>query len=254
MRYFLIIILFTVIAGCTSTSTTKEELTGCDHPSGWCKEIRDIAQESFIYAQMATNAYGEKAQFKLPKEYSLIKMTDNDSIGFAYAIYKNNETNTLIISFRGTEGLRDWWYGNLLASQNESGLDLFDQLKKEHSSDTKFAVVGHSLGGGIALEVSLKRENVEAYVFNTSPRFSADGYNIENKRVSIVEHGEVLKALRAPFKEASQKYTSIGCSSGGPISQHEQAKLASCLTQIAAIGSEFAKASLQDNGIKFIYN
>ena len=73
MKYFLITILFAVIAGCTSTSITKKELTGCDHPSGWCKEIRDTAQESFIYAQMATNAYGEKAQFKLPKKYSLIK-------------------------------------------------------------------------------------------------------------------------------------------------------------------------------------
>lgn len=254
MKYFLITILFAIIAGCSSTSTTKDELTGCDHPSGWCKEIRDTAQESFIYAQMAANAYDAPTQFKLPKEYSLIKMKDNDSIGFAYAIYKNNETNTLIISFRGTEGLKDWWYGNLLASQNESGLNLFDQLKKEYSSDTKFVVVGHSLGGGIALEVSLKRENVDAYVFNTSPRFSADGYNIENKRVSIVEHGEVLKALRAPSREVSQTYTSIGCSSGGPISQHEQAKLASCLTQIAAIGSELAKASLQNNGIKFTYD
>jgi hypothetical protein len=254
MKYFLVSILITFIVGCTSTSITKESLTECDHPSGWCKEIREAAQESFIYAQMAANTYGDPIQFKLPREYSLIDMKGNDSIGFAYSIYKNNETNTLIISFRGTEGFKDWWYGNLLTSQNKSGLALFDQLKTEYPNDTKFVVVGHSLGGGIALEVSLKRENVEAYVFNTSPRFSADGYDIKNKRVSIVEHGEVLKALRAPSREASQTYTSIGCSSGGPISQHEQAKLATCLTQIAAIGSELAKSSLNENGIEYIYN
>src|SRR5690606_19676315 len=129
------------------------------------------------------------------------------------------------------------------------GLNLFDKLRKEHSSETKFVVTGHSLGGSIALEVSLKREKVDAYVFNTSPRFSADGYKIYNKRVSIVEYGEVLKTLRAPSIEASQSYTSIGCSSGGPISQHKQVKLAACLTQIAATQSEIAKASLQDNGI-----
>lgn len=254
MRYFLLAIFFVVISACSSTSTTKEQLTGCDHPSGWCKEIRDTAQESFIFAQMAANTYGDSPQFKLPLEYSLIKMQDNDSIGFAYSIYENKKENTVIISFRGTEGFKDWWYGNLLASQNKSGLNLFDDIKKSYSNDTKFLVTGHSLGGGIALEVSLKRENVDAYVFNTSPRFSADGYNIENKRVSIVEHGEVLKALRAPSKEASQTYTSIGCSTGGPISQHEQAKLASCLTQIAATQSEMAKGSLQDNGIKYLYN
>jgi hypothetical protein len=245
--------MLAAIAACSSTATTKQELTGCDHPSKWCKEIRDTAQESFIFAQMAANTYGKSPQFKLPVGYSLITEQDNDSIGFAYSIYKDNKTNTVIISFRGTEGIKDWWYGNFLASQNDSGLNLYDKLKNEYSSDTQFIVIGHSLGGAIALEVSLKRENVDAYVFNTSPRFSADGYNIANKRVSIVEYGEVLKALRAPSREASQTYSSIGCSSGGPLSQHEQAKLATCLTQIAATQSDLAKESLKDNGIKYLY-
>jgi pimeloyl-ACP methyl ester carboxylesterase len=130
---------------------------------------------------------------------------------------------------------------------------LFDEIRESNGADTKIIVTGHSLGGGIALEVSLKRENVDAYVFNTSPRFSADGYNIDNKRVSVVEHGEILKALRAPSREASQTYTSIGCSSGGPVSQHEQVKLAECLTQIAATQSPHALASLKLNKLKYLY-
>ncbi|MEP0176939.1 MAG: hypothetical protein ABJH28_15900 [Paraglaciecola sp.] len=253
MKYLLVVFFLAVMTSCGSTVSTKHSLTDCEHPSGWCKEIRETAQSSFIFAQIAANTYEPTPLFTLPNQYSLIEFKDNDPIGFAYSIYENKNTNTVIISFRGTENMKDWWYGNILASQNKSGLNLFDKLREKYSDDTNFIVTGHSLGGAIALEVSLKRSNVDAYVFNTSPRFSSKGYNISNKRVSIVEYGEALKILRAPSIEASQKYTSIGCSSGWPISQHEQSKLAACLTQIAAIHSDLAKESLKNNNLEFKY-
>ena len=254
MKYGFAIVGLLLLAGCSTTKTTKLELTGCDHPSKWCDQIRNTAEESFVYAQIASNTYDDGYQFVLPDDYVLIIKQDNDSIGFAYSIYENKSESKLILSFRGTEGFDfpDWFFGNLLGLQNDRGLELFDQIKVENPNK-KIIVTGHSLGGGIALEVSLQREDADAYVFNTSPRFGAGGHRIENKRVSIVEHGEFLKAFRAPSREASQTYTSIGCTSGGPITQHEQARLAECLTQIAATQSEEAKSSLAANGLQHIY-
>lgn len=255
MKYVLLIGLGFLLSSCTIMDYTKEELTGCDHHSKWCDQIRDTAAETYLYAQMSANTYNDAYQFKLPINYELVTKKDNDDIGFAYSIYENTHNDQTIIVFRGTEGanFKDWWYGNLWGSQNDRGLELFDTIREEIGSDETIILTGHSLGGGIALEISLKRENVEAYVFNTSPRFSADGYSIENKRVSVVEHGEILKALRAPSREASQTYTSIGCSSGGPVAQHEQAKLAECLTQIAATESNEARRSLAQNNIEYLY-
>jgi hypothetical protein len=230
-------------------------LTECSHPSGWCKEIRDTAEESYIFAQMASNTYKDGENFKLPKEYKNPKNIDNNDIGFAYSIYDKYENNKLkykIISFRGTEGadFKDWWHGNAWKMQNDCGLNIYDEIRAKTPKDVDIIVIGHSLGGAIAMEVSLKRKNVDAYTFNTSARFSADGFNIKNNRVSIVENGEFLKSVRGPSREATQTYTSIGCSKGDPISQHEQAKLATCLTQIAAHQSDDAKRSLVLNNIQ----
>lgn len=248
---FLLAGLILCTTACTNIEKTK--LTGCDHPSKWCNEIRSTAKNAFVYAQIASNTYSNNKKFILPSNYNMKLSKENDAIGFAYSIYEIKETETTIISFRGTENLTDWWYGNILKRQNKSGLELFDSIKEKAKKETKFIVTGHSLGGAIALEISLKRENVDAYVFNTSPRFSHDGYNIENKRFSIVENGEILKIIRAPSKEATQQYTSISCSKGGPFSQHEQSKLASCLTQIAATESKVAASSLSNNGIENLY-
>lgn len=260
--FFASIVLLT-LASCASVEsamdgTVKREqvaLTGCSHPSGWCQEIRDTAEEAYIYAQMASNTYNDGKMFELPPGYTNPTNEGNDAIGFAYSVFEKRTNGTLdsvIISYRGTEGFdwADWWHGNIRKQQNARGLDVFDTVKGNTPPGVNMVVISHSLGGGIALEVSLKREHVDAYVFNTSPRFTADGYDIENKRVSIVENGEILKALRGPSREATQKYTSIGCSSGGPLTQHEQAKLATCLTQIAATQSDAAKASLVRNNIQ----
>jgi len=250
MKNITILLLTLFLLSCTTIK--KEKLVGCEHFSGWCDQIRETADDAFIYAQMASNTYKDNYKFRLPANYELILEKDNDDIGFAYSLYENKSENLIVISFRGTEGLnfKDWWYGNIWADQNDEGLKLFDELKESYSDKTKFIVTGHSLGGGIAMEVSLKRENAPVYAFNTSPRFRADGYNIKNKRVSIIENGEVLRIPRAPAKEATQTYTSIGCNSGNGISQHEQVKLATCLTQIAATQSTLAKQSLLDNNIK----
>ncbi|AZZ96012.1 DUF2974 domain-containing protein [Pseudoalteromonas sp. R3] len=249
MKILVIVVTLAILFGCTTTSKNVT-LVDCDHPSGWCEQIRNTAQEAFVFAQMSHNVYQDDFQFSLPTKYSAVEHSDNDAIGFAYSIYEDTDTNTVILVFRGTEDITDWWYGNFLGWQNESALELFDQQKSQYPEGTKFIVTGHSLGGAIALEISLKREHVDTYVFNTSPRFRFGEQVYENKRVSIVENGEILKLFRAPAPEATQTYTSLGCSSGGPLSQHEQSKLAVCLTKIAASQSAMAIESLNSNNIE----
>jgi hypothetical protein len=238
-----------VISGCVSQTNTLLPLTECAHPSGWCKEIRQTAAEAYLYAQLSANAYGTE-DFKLPANIVLIRPSENDSIDFAASVYERrdgDQTSEIVVAFRGTEGFLDWLFGNLLGLQNDRGVELVKSIKNARPG-IPITVTGHSLGGGIATQVSLDVENVNSYVFNTSPRFLS-GNHAQNNRHSIVEYGEVNKLLRLLGREATQIYTPINCTGGNPIRQHKQTRLAACLTKIAAYDLESARQSAIDNGI-----
>jgi hypothetical protein len=231
----------------------KTELTGLNHPSGWADQIRIAAVEAYPYAQMSNNAYSDSARYSLGEAFANPKNVPNNHLGFAYSIFERRADGLLaevIIAFRGTEGFisRDMLCGNLLACQNAEGLHIYDGIRAAHDSSVQVNVTGHSLGGGIATHVSIHRPNVRSYIFNASPRFRRSGSIPGNRRLSIVERGELLKVLRAPGREAPQTYISINCTPGlGPIGQHSIRPLADCLTQIAAWQDEGAKASLLRN-------
>lgn len=249
-------------AGCATTGqiNTPVVQTGCDHPTGWSDQIRATAGETWLFAQMAANAYRGPPPFDLGPDIREDERRDNDGVGFAYAIYERRSAaggpSSWVIAFRGTENDRDplvdWVHGNLLGRQNARGLAVYDALRARVGSDA-IAVTGHSLGGGIASHVSMCRAGVDTYVFNTSPRFRrCDGQWIANRRWSVVEKGEALKAGRVFLPEATQKYTSINCTrTGGPIRQHGIAPLAACLTGLAAWAEPpgAARASLTRNAI-----
>lgn len=235
-------------------------LTGCDHETGWSHQVRETAGETWLFAQMAANAYDPPAPFDLGPDIHEFERRDNDDIGFAYAIFERRAPSggpsAWVIAYRGTENhenpLVDWWHGNLLGRQNARGLAVYDSLRAR-VGDAPIAVTGHSLGGGIASHVSTCRAGVDTYVFNSSPRFRrCRGDWIENDRWSVVEKGEALKAGRVFLPEATQKYTSINCTrTGGPVYQHGMPLLASCLTGLAAWADPdgAARASLTRNAI-----
>lgn len=244
MRAILIGLLISVSAYAEQTSLTDDH-----HPSGWFKEIRQTAVDSYLYAQIASNTYEEGFYFALPENVVLKELHQNDGIGFAYSVYEVATDGALpevILSFRGTENFKDWWYGNIRNSQNMAGERVYAEIKNKYHN-SKVVLTGHSLGGAIAQNIAVKNKGVEAFVFNTSPHHSTRGDGDGNRIESIVEHGEVLKIFRLPAPESKQTYTSIGCSSGGPISQHAQNRLALCLTQIAATETDAARLSLSIN-------
>ena len=249
--------LLVLLGACTTTGIHgRPDLTYDDHPSGWALEIRQAAERAYPYAQMSTNAYDDDGErFDLGPRIATIANVPNDSKGFAYSLFRRHDEagvpREIVIAFRGTEftHLNDWIHGNLLDTQNRRGLRLFERLDNEGLPVT---LTGHSLGGGIATHVSLNAGPADAYVFNSSPRFRSNGRPRPNRRLSIVEFGEVLKLPRMFSPEPTQTYISINCTRGPDfIKGHKMRRLAACLTRIAAWGDMEARRSLERNNLAF---
>lgn len=251
MRLFVLFGLSLIISSCVSIRNV--DLTGRDHPSGWADQIRTTGEEAYIYAQLSANAYEADSAYTLPDTIKAVRhdgvCTDPDNIGFACLVHERREGPKIvevIIAFRGTEDGRDWWTGNIFPKQLPKSLDTYDAVKALYPN-IPISVTGHSLGGGLATHVTLRRKNVDGYFFNTSPRFSRGKKWVKNRRVSIVEYGEPLKAARLFGREPTQTYTSVGCTSGGLLTQHSMRRLADCLTLAAAWGNDDALKSAQEN-------
>ena len=246
MRSLAVIILFIMTVGCR---IQKIPLTECDHESKWCKEIRVLASHSWKYAQLCKNVYNKNFTYKIDSYFDELRNFENKSISFYARLYREKTNNRLILVFRGTDSIRDFLTGNnpFYQAQNNYGQLIFNNIKNQYPNH-QITVAGHSLGGAIAINISLNNENVIAYSFNGSPVFK-NRLNFENTRFSIVEYGEVLKIPRIFGREATQEYTSIGCSRGNPVSQHDMQKLATCLTRIARFEDSEALNSLNINGI-----
>ena len=225
----------------------------CEHYSGWCDPIRETAGDSWRFGQLSTNVYERGDSFEISNFAIKIEDYPNSTINFYASLFRLKD-GKLALVYRGTDSLADFLTGNnpFLQMQNSYGLDVFDRAVKEHGMIS--VVAGHSLGGGIAMHVSLNRPDVTAFSFNGSPVFRKKSGEFENERYSIVEYGEILKAARVFGRSATQYYTSIGCTEdGGVIRQHSIRLLAECLTQIAATQSMEADASLRQNKIEREY-
>jgi hypothetical protein len=116
-----------------------------------------------------------------------------------YDIWVNREQKITILAFKGTDEKIDWPNGDLAVGVSIPYKSAKKHLKnyiKEHP-DRKVVVTGHSLGGGLALSVSLW-EGVDAYVFNSSPRVF-DGFTdhaAPATRKAIYQEGDILQKIR----------------------------------------------------------
>lgn len=244
-------ILAVALTSCAHTR--RIQMTGCDHPSGWSQQVRSMAEGAYQYAMLAVNAYDDSDDaFEMPSGWRKLGSFPNNQHGMAYDVwsYGDAPNQEIVLAFRGTEftHLTDWRDGNFGTKQNADGVAAFDEWRARYPN-ARFAVSGHSLGGGIATQISLSRPNVRSFIFNSSPRFKAPQSPERNARVSVVEYGEVLKIVRILGREATQDYYSIGCRGGLPVAQHGSKPLAECIMQIASWDMPMAKKALNRNNV-----
>lgn len=241
------------MTGCRGWEQRK--LTDCTHPSGACAEIREVASETYLMAQLAQNAYSEN-EFSTPsyvRELTEFAKVDKKSeTGFGVRVYEISPPNVepyLAIAFRGTnfEELHDWTRGNLTDAQYEEGHTLFNTIRLKHPG-RRVVMTGHSLGAAIGSYVSLREDQAPVYGFDPSTRFDR-GPGKHNERKYVAQYGEVLKALRVLSINPAGTYTVINCSEGNPVGRHSMRPLATCLTQIASWVDKEAEASLIKNGV-----
>ncbi len=200
-----------VVSGCAAKSL--DEIEGHENVQMLPKEL---AKDYAVYAMMASNAYLDpnRTYFKLDGlGWEKVDLEGNPTkrnsyspswIGkifsnLQYDIWESTNSNKTVISFKGTDEKIDWttnfWIGPSVAYKSAK-----KHVKKyqEKNPERDVVVVGHSLGGGLAISVSLWL-GVDAYAFNSSPRvFDGWGDNSEEAtRKAIFQEKEILSILRS---------------------------------------------------------
>ncbi len=173
----------------------------------------EVAGGIAIYAMMSANAYEKKSgrvRFDLKKlgwqhvdldgEPTEEPTKENKFSGLAYNIYEKVGTNKVVFAFRGTDSPNDYLYANLsfppFNFQYRQARKSVGKYLSENSQKNVVAT-GHSLGGGLALSVSV-HHGVKAFTFDPSPRiFDGIGDLHEPaERIIVYQDGEILKVVR----------------------------------------------------------
>ena len=179
----------------------------------------------------------------------------------AYTIFHNDDRET-IFAFRGTDNNLDYLTANIAvpwSGQYARGRAAFVAYAAGNQ-DRRITLTGHSLGGGLALSASVRRDvalasgrpdltGYEAVVFNASPRIF-DGWGDKHvfaERVAIYQKGEVLQRVRKLWRrkfhsvvpprnifQAEFDYTHPVTGQNMPDSRHDAHLLAYGMLQLGA--------------------
>ncbi len=176
----------------------------------------NIAGNVALHAAISSNAYLNKERTWFPvdkigwykvnldgKRIAVNKPSySNRFTGLALDVWEKEGANSTIFAFRGTDSKWDYVMANLsfpISIQYKSANKKFKKYAEQFTRD--ITVTGHSLGGGLALSVSTKNTNVDAIVFDSSPRvFDGLGHEAEEgERVLVFQQGEVLDKIRSKW-------------------------------------------------------
>jgi len=172
----------------------------------------DQAKNYAIYAMMASNAYEDIASLRRFPLESLGWNSDpekhySDYSGLSFDVFEKENSNEVVFAFRGTNDFLDYLTHNFAIVSLQAILVDYELSKyKKKVGNKNIVLTGHSLGGGLAIGMSLKH-CLKAVTFDASPRIfdgfgiklfgydgDCDGKNID--RVLIYTKGEILELTR----------------------------------------------------------
>jgi hypothetical protein len=188
----------------------------------------ELANAYSVHAMMSSNAYVDKEdRVYFPLEelgWQKVDLSGNPVpsnrnsytptwIGRLFSnlqfdIWEHQSTLETIIAFKGTDENIDWLSGNLAVGISIPYKSAKKKVKKyvKNNPGRQVSLAGHSLGGGLALSVSVW-EGLDAIVFNTSPRIF-DGRNDMSTpavRKAIFQEKEVLQKIRKFYPKFREK-------------------------------------------------
>ena len=229
------------------------------NPRAYGDRYERAANRSFVYALMSSNAYAKNHQFKIPKWERIERICTKRDMSLD--VMKNEEEKIIVLAFTGTNSVKDFIYGNFnifgKGQYAEAEKVLDDLLSDSRYEGYKIIATGHSLGGGLALHCSLYRDNIDAIVFNTSPRVFQPKYKTKHSyRIIVNEEQELLAYIRRyhshfrkiKINERYDKFNFIQNRFGNRLRGHSIYKIARGLTILAAsTGNAYAKEIMNEN-------
>lgn len=169
-----------------------------------------IAGRAWPYALMSSNVYRDPEEnpiYEVPG-WSFVSRWESRS-GLALEEWHRKGDGDRIaeiaIIFKGTDftSLADW-RTNLSLIEPRQHREAYEYaqnvLQRAQAQEARVTTAGHSLGGALALNMSLRLPGVDVYAFDTSPRaFYKVGSIGPAERYLIYERGEILSFLRWPW-------------------------------------------------------
>ena len=163
------------------------------------------------YAMLASNCYHDDERIQFPVGLLHWFQVDKRGIptdeatregwftGLAYDVFERSVSNESVIAFRGTDSKQDWLLANLAVPVSlpyKSALKAAREYQRSNP-ERSLTLVGHSLGGGLALGASV-HYGIPAITFDPTPRIF-DGLGDVHQdatRVIVYQDGEFLARFR----------------------------------------------------------
>lgn len=200
-----------------------------------------MAKNYFYYAIMSNNASNED-QYKVPG-WEKIDVVE-DKYGFYAQIYESEDKGKIVIAIQGSKDIADWKTNFSTCKNGQYNIidRVFDKIINEYNSH-KVEVTGHSLGGGLAINLALTKKNVDAIVFNPSAKFCVEkkNRNTESKIIVISESGEFNRGLNKVFPSAKDVYNEYyrpNYLGGFFIGEHHMLLLTKCMVAAATLSDK----------------